>query len=207
VSEAFRGVVDESVQSTELAPGINGCHMEPRCRVSRNDEVRLKVNDLLAHGSSYAMIVRALGEENATLGGQQITLDSVRNHASRHFPVQNVAKAAYCEIIERRAREAQIDFVNGLATALTPLAFYEMVMNEAFRRLSVDVSVDTSLRAAEKLQALIDARGPRRYRRYEGRHGPHHRGGADLHPCRTVARTAGGRAWRNPCIPADIAGG
>jgi hypothetical protein len=158
VSEAFRGVVDESVESTELAPGINGCHMEPRCRVSRNDEVRLKVNDRLAHGSSYAMIVRALGEENATLGGQQITLDSVRNHASRHFPVQNVAKAVYCEIIERRAREAQIDFVNGLATALTPLAFYEMVMNEAFRRLSVDVSVDTGLRAAEKLRALIDAR-------------------------------------------------
>jgi hypothetical protein len=34
-------------------------------------------------------------------------------------------------------------------------------MNEAFRRLvdgDVDVSVDTGLRAAEKLQALIDAR-------------------------------------------------
>jgi hypothetical protein len=48
-----------------------------------------------------------------------------------------------------------------VATALTPLAFYEVVMNEAFRRLvdgDVDVSIDTGLRAAEKLQALIDAR-------------------------------------------------
>ena len=71
------------------------------------------------------MIVRALGEENATLDGHQITLDSVRNHASWHFPVQNVAKATYREILERRAREAQIDFANGLATALTPMAFYE----------------------------------------------------------------------------------
>jgi hypothetical protein len=26
-SEAFRGVVDESVESTELAPGINGFHL------------------------------------------------------------------------------------------------------------------------------------------------------------------------------------
>jgi hypothetical protein len=152
---------DESMESMEVPPGINGFHLEPRCRVCRNDVVRKKVNDLLASGSSYAMIVRALEEENATLDGHQITLDSVRNHASRHFPVQNVAKATYREILERRAREAQIDFVNGLATALTPMAFYECVMNEAFRRLvdgDVDVSVDTGLRAAEKLQALIDAR-------------------------------------------------
>jgi hypothetical protein len=28
VSEAFRGVVDESAQSTELVPGINGFHLE-----------------------------------------------------------------------------------------------------------------------------------------------------------------------------------
>jgi hypothetical protein len=40
-----------------------------------------------------------------------------------------------------------------------------------------------------------------------GRHGPHHRGGADLHPLRTVARGAGGPARRNPCLPADIASG
>jgi len=90
-----------------------------------------------------------------------VTIDSIRNHAARHFPVQNVAKATYREIVERRAQEAQIDFVNGVVTALTPLAFYEVVMNEAFGRLvdgEVDVSVDTGLRAAEKLQALVDAR-------------------------------------------------
>jgi hypothetical protein len=67
VSEVVRGVVDESPESMELAPGINGFHREPRCRVCRDDEVRKKVNDLLARGSSYAMIVRALGDENATL--------------------------------------------------------------------------------------------------------------------------------------------
>jgi hypothetical protein len=148
---------DESMESMELSPGINGFHLEPRCRVCRNDEVRKKVNDLLARGSSYAMIVRALGEQNAAA----VSVNSIRNHASRHFPVQNVAKATYREIVERRAREAEIDFVNGVATALTPLAFYEVVMNEAFRRLvdgGVEVSVDTGLRAAEKLQALIDAR-------------------------------------------------
>jgi hypothetical protein len=125
VSEDDAASSDEIVESRELVPPVNGFHLEPRCRVCRNDVVRKKVNDLLASGSSYAMIVRALGEENATLDGHQITLDSVRNHASWHFPVQNVAKATYREILERRAREAQIDFANGLATALTPMAFYE----------------------------------------------------------------------------------
>jgi hypothetical protein len=44
VSEACRGVVDESAQAIESAPGINGLHLEPRCRICRNDEVRKKVN-------------------------------------------------------------------------------------------------------------------------------------------------------------------
>ena len=40
-----------------------------------------------------------------------------------------------------------------------------------------------------------------------GRHGSDHRGGADIHPLRTVARRAGGPTRRNPCLPADFAGG
>ena len=60
VSEAARGVVDESVASTELALGTNGFHLEPRCRICRNDQVRTKVNDLLATGASYAMVLRAI---------------------------------------------------------------------------------------------------------------------------------------------------
>src|SRR3954453_13792802 len=161
VSEAASGVGDGSVESTELAPGADGFHLEPRCRVCRNDQVRTKVNDLLAAGASFAMVLRALGDDNANLEKRdQVTIDSVRNHCGRHFPVQQVARATYREIVERRAREAEVDFVNGVATALTPMAFYECVMNDAFRRFAdgdVDVSVDTGLRAAEKLQALIDA--------------------------------------------------
>src|ERR1700730_17025610 len=126
-------VVDELI---ELPPSINEFHIEPRCRVCRDDEVRKKVNDLLASGASYAQIVRALGDDNAALDKcDRVTIDSIRNHATRHFPVQQVARATYREIVERRAQEAEIDFVNGVATALTPMAFYEWVMNDAFRRV------------------------------------------------------------------------
>ena len=87
VSETFRGVVDDSVESMELAPGINGFHLEHRCRICRNDQVRTKVNDLLASGASYAMVLRALGDDNATLEQRgRVTIDSVRNHSARHFP-------------------------------------------------------------------------------------------------------------------------
>ena len=88
-------------------PQIDRYHLEPRCRVCRNDEVCKKVNDLLASGASYAMILRALGDDN----GAEVTSDSIRRHAERHFPVQNVAKATYREILERRAKENSVDLV------------------------------------------------------------------------------------------------
>jgi hypothetical protein len=106
VSEAFRGVVDESVGSTEVVPAADGFHLEPRCRICCNDPVRTKVNDLLATGASYAMVLRALGDDNATLEQRdRVTIDSIRNHCVRHFPVQQVARATYREILERRAKE------------------------------------------------------------------------------------------------------
>jgi hypothetical protein len=91
-----------------------------------------------------------------------VTVDSIRNHSGRHFPIQNVAKATYREIVQRRAEQNRVDFVSGVATALTPLAYFEIVMNIAFRNLiddDAEVSVDTGLRAAEKLQSLLDKRG------------------------------------------------
>jgi len=87
------------------------------------------VNELLASGASYAMIHRALEDDNSELkNGDRVTIDSIRNHTARHFPVQNIARATYREIVERRAQENGVDFVNGVATAITPMALYETVM-------------------------------------------------------------------------------
>ena len=46
VSQALATPVDEIMESSALVPR-NGFHLEPRCRVCRNDLVRKKVNDLL----------------------------------------------------------------------------------------------------------------------------------------------------------------
>ena len=158
MSQEIATSVDVTVESMSLVP--RDVFLEPRCRVCRNDLVRKKVNDMLAAGSGYAFIVRALGEDNANCDRRDlVTIDSVRNHCERHFPVQNVARATYRDIVERRARENQIDFVKGVATALLPVTFFEVAMNKAFRSLVDDrteVSVETGLRAAEKLQSVLD---------------------------------------------------
>ena len=57
--------------------------------------------------------------------------------------------------------ENGVDFVQGVATALLPVTFFEVAMNKAFRALMDDrteVSVETGLRAAAKLQSVLDGR-------------------------------------------------
>ena len=161
ISEAVRLPVD-SPEPAEVAPVANGFHREPRCRVCRNDAVREKVNGLLARGASYAQVVRALAADNAELDKcDRVTVDSIRTHCRRHFPVQSFAKATYREILERRARENQIDFVEGVATALTPMALYETIMVRGYETLiaqDTTVDVNTAMLAAGRLQAMIESR-------------------------------------------------
>ncbi|WP_051073713.1 hypothetical protein [Mycobacterium sp. JS623] len=151
----------ETAKSMELIPH-NSFHLEPRCRVCRNDRVRQKVNDLLATGASYALIVRTLDDDNAPLDTcDRVTIDSVRNHCARHFPVQNVAQSTYREILERRARENEVDFIEGVAIAITPMAFFETVMARSYEALvdsHTTVDVSTGIIAASRLQSILDAR-------------------------------------------------
>jgi hypothetical protein len=142
----------------ELAPDTNGLHLESRCRICRNDQVRKKVNDLLATGASYAMVLRALGDDNATLKQRdQVTIDSIRNHSGRHFPVQQVARATYREILERRAKENSVDFIEGVATAITPMAFLETVMVKGYQTVvdeGTTVNYRDGMEAALKLNEI-----------------------------------------------------
>ncbi len=78
--------------------------------------------------------------------------------------MQNVAKATYRRILERRAQENGVDFVNGVATAITPMAFFETVMAKGYETLvdpDTKVDVHTGMIAAGRLQALIDSHAGR----------------------------------------------
>ncbi len=161
VSGTIRDDVGEIVESRELAALFRQLPLEPRCRVCRNDALRGKVNDLLAVGASYAMILRTIEDDNTKLDKRnKVSIDSIRNHAARHFPVQNVARATYRQILERRAEENGVDFVNAVATAITPMAFFETVMAKGYETLvdpDTKVDVNTGMVAAGRLQALIES--------------------------------------------------
>jgi hypothetical protein len=160
--QALREVPTETAPFNELAARITGLPLEPRCRVCRNDALRRKVNDLLSGGASYAMVLRTLEQDNAKLDTRdRVTIDSIRHHTRRHFPVQNVARATYRAILERRAQENGVDFVKGVATAITPMAFYETVMVKGYESLvdpDTKVDVNIGILAASRLQELIDSR-------------------------------------------------
>lgn len=161
ISEIVTESVGETVESIELPAVLHQFPLEPRCRVCRNDQLRKKVNGMLATGVSYAMILRALQKDNDQLDTpDRVTIDSIRNHTVRHFPVQNVARATYREILERRAQENGVDFVKGVATAITPMAFFETVMAKGYETLvdpDTKVDVNTGMVAAGRLQALIES--------------------------------------------------
>jgi hypothetical protein len=139
LTESITETVGVTVESIELPAVLHRFPLEPRCRVCRNDRLRKKVNDMLATG----------------------IIDSIRNHTARHFPVQNVAKATYRRILEQRAQENGPDFINGVTTAITPMAFFETVMAKGYGTLvdpDTKVDVNTAMIAAGRLQALIDSR-------------------------------------------------
>jgi hypothetical protein len=72
-----------------------------------------------------------------------------------------VATATYRDILERRARENAVDFVEGVATALTPIAFLETFMVKGYETLvdsDTRVDVNTGIVAASRLQAVIGSR-------------------------------------------------
>jgi hypothetical protein len=159
---ADRLPISHIADGSHLAVPRNGFHREPRCRVCRDDARCRKVNDLLTSGATYRTVLRVLEGDNAKLDKRdRVTIDSIRNHSNRHFPVQNAAKATYRAILEQRARENGVDFVNGVATALTPMAFYDTIMVKAYENLvdsDTKVDVNTGMIAAGRLHAMTEAR-------------------------------------------------
>jgi hypothetical protein len=82
-----------------------------------------------------------------------------------------VAKATYRDILERRARENAVDVVEGVATALTPTAFFGTFTAKSYETLvdsDTRVDVNIGIVAASRLQADQVQGLQHRYRRYGG---------------------------------------
>lgn len=162
--KAVTDLVEETLETLELAGQIYRFEFEPRCRVCQNDKVRVRVNALLTEGNTYTQVIRTVAAEAEALGidpERKVGMDSVRTHALKHFPVQNAARSTFREIMERRAAEGQVDFVGGTSHAITPMALLETVMVKGYHHIiqsSTEIGVHTSMTAAVQLQNMLDAR-------------------------------------------------
>ncbi len=123
--------------------------LEPRCKVcSKGEDVVRTVNSLLATGSTYRDVLRAIESFNTVYPeSKKITYSSLRTHQKRHMPFEAFAIR---EIVEKRAQQYQKDFIDGEGTLIAPATYAEVMMQKAFANLS---SPDTTVTPFEGLAA------------------------------------------------------
>ena len=109
----------------------------PRCYVCCESESKKLVNSLLAAGLTNREIVECCEDINNRRRGKGdkriINARNVWTHRRTHFDVDRPAMAVYREIMERRAEEANQDYINGIGHAITPYAVLETVMVKGYK--------------------------------------------------------------------------
>lgn len=131
---------------------------EHRCRVCQDPESRSRVNRLLSYGMKIAEIEGLVDDLNAKRPkNNRITYWSLRNHAERHFNVQDPANAARRRILERRKAQVADEFADAANHLLTGMAYLDIVAQKGFEHLIDDTTVvdyETGLKAQLKLEEM-----------------------------------------------------
>lgn len=138
--------------------------IEPRCHICCETESRDLVNKLLAAGLTNREISEAcagINDRRAERGdNRNIDARKVWNHAhNKHFDAATAAIAVYREIAERRAEEAETDYINGTGHLVTTYGLLETVMVKGYEQVtSSDARVDLkdAMWAGVKLHELTN---------------------------------------------------
>lgn len=131
---------------------------ETRCRVCQEESSRTLVNRLLVAGLTYQAIVNALEPLNKERPkNNKINYSSVWQHARRHFPIEEAARAVYREILEKRAIEQDQDFIAGTGSIVNVFSYLEAMANKGWETMSdpgTQVSAQEGMAAIVKLHEL-----------------------------------------------------
>lgn len=152
-------MVQRQVDELRVAGKLYTFNPETRCRVCQSQDSLDLVNTLLAHGLTYSAIIKCLRPVNATRRkNAQITKASLYWHQKNHFNTQEPARAIYRQIMEDRAREHELNFVEGATTAVNAMSYLETMMVKAYKKLTDEnfdnVSVEMGMNAAIKLHEM-----------------------------------------------------
>lgn len=152
-------MVQKQVDELRVAGKLYTFNPETRCRVCQSQDSLDLVNTLLAHGLTYAAIMKCIKPVNqARRKNNQITKASLYWHQKNHFNTQEPAKAIYRQIMEDRAREHELNYVEGTTTAVNAMSYLETMMIKAYKKLTDEnfdnVSVEMGMSAAIKLHEM-----------------------------------------------------
>lgn len=152
-------LVQNKVDELRVAGKLYTFNPETRCRVCSSQDSLELVNTLIAHGLTYAAIMKCLGPVNAARRkNNKITKASLYWHQKNHFNTQEPAKAIYRQILEDRAKEHELNFIEGTTTGVNAMSYLETMMVKAYKKLTDDnfdnVSVEMGMNAAIKLHDL-----------------------------------------------------
>jgi hypothetical protein len=155
-------MVQKQVDELRVAGKLYTFNPETRCRVCQSQDSLDLVNTLLAHGLTYAAIMKCLVPVNATRRkNAQITKASLYWHQKNHFNTQEPARALYRQIMEDRAKEHELNFVEGTTTAVNAMSYLETMMVKGYKKLTDErfdnVSVVDGMNAGIKLHEMTRA--------------------------------------------------
>lgn len=161
LTEAVRQELDQLRAQGQLGDGTK---TEPRCYVCCEAESKKLVNKLLAAGLTN----REIAESCEFINGRRRSVDDPRiidarhvyEHSREHFKLDEPAQAAYRAIVERHAEQSNIDYINGIGTAVSPYAVLHTIMVKGFAGVAAEgaeVSVKDLITAAAKLHEWTSA--------------------------------------------------
>lgn len=140
----------------------DGSKTEPRCYVCCEAESKSLVNKLLAAGLTNREVAESCeainGRRRSVRDTRLIDAEHVYRHRKAHFRVDEPALAVYRHIVERYAEQANIDHINGVASAVSPLAVFHTVMAKGFGGVvdgDKEISVKETMEAAKTLHELL----------------------------------------------------
>lgn len=159
---AKSGRIDEAVEREILALSedqrVDLFRPATKCRICQTEGASEVANKMLTYGATYNDIMAILKPLNTRRPkDDQITINSISHHARNHFPLEEAAQAVYRKLVEKRAAQAEVDFVNGVGGAVTALGFLDVVVQKGYENViqeSVTVGPDTAVRAAKEIAAI-----------------------------------------------------
>lgn len=154
-------LVDNQIEELVSGGKLYKFRTEHRCRICQDTPLRTTVNKLLAHGLSYKEILEAISAVNDSRPkSKRISLDSIRNHSKKHFPIDEPAGHVFRKILEEEADKQQKDWVGGIGSQITLYAYLKTMESKGYATLTdpeTPISAVEGMNASIKLHELIKA--------------------------------------------------